>query len=339
MFRFQPTSIEQLLDLVLSPYPALLTSDLPLVPSGLRADPGFCQWASECMYQLGSSESAVTSSDGITLGHEGITLANALVRFSNWRSHVGCMLENCLWQAANLRLRLQGFEDQFTDQVRENSLHSLYHIAYGLSHELNNPLAIIVNQAISLKRIEDNPVRQQSLQSIIDNAQRGHEMLADFMLAARPPEFHFLPVQLADLVSDACQKARVWALPRRIELRTKIETTAQVLADRTALTEAIWCLIRNSIEAIHSDGTIIITLAKMPTYSQISIHDTGLGLSPDALQNCFEPYYSAREAGRGLGIGLFKAQRIVHAHQGEISLQNHPDGGCLATIQLPYKDS
>jgi signal transduction histidine kinase len=66
----------------------------------------------------------------------------------------------------------------------------------------------------------------------------------------------------------------------------------------------------------------------------IEVADQGSGMSQAALEHCFDPYYSGREAGRGLGLGLSKAQRIVALHRGELTLSNRPGGGAVARIVL-----
>ena len=119
----------------------------------------------------------------------------------------------------------------------------------------------------------------------------------------------------------------------RLEVDTYDDGDANADVDGTMIGEAIRALIRNSIDAIGCDGTIVVSLVRQERRWLIHVADSGPGLSALAREHAFDPYFSGREAGRGLGLGLCRAYRIARLHTGDITLAGGPTG-CVATIEL-----
>ena len=99
--------------------------------------------------------------------------------------------------------------------------------------------------------------------------------------------------------------------------------------------EAIRALVRNAIEAIGCEGTIVTSIVDSDTCWQINVADSGPGISEEARRHAFDPYYSGREAGRGLGFGLSKAWRIIDQHHGEICVESRLGRGATFRLRLP----
>lgn len=211
-----------------------------------------------------------------------------------------------------------------------------YEMAYGLSHELNNPLANIAGRARLLAEQETDPEKRHQLATIVDQAMRGCEMIADLMLFARPPTWTISPVDVQALATHQCARARQAAAAQGLSVSLDIDTTSAlpvIQADPQAMAEAVWGLVRNALEA--AETTVAIRVTCDEAWVKLSIVDDGPGLSPKALSLAFHPYFSGREAGRGLGLGLSKASRIVALCGGSITLSNLTPQGCQATISLP----
>ena len=118
----------------------------------------------------------------------------------------------------------------------------------------------------------------------------------------------------------------------RIELSAP-EEGALVTADPEMIGEAIRVLVRNAVEAIGCQGTIVVSIDRNADDVKIHIADSGPGLTEEARIHAFDPYYSGRDAGRGLGLGLCRAYRIARLHHADIVLAGGP-AGCVATITL-----
>ncbi len=246
-----------------------------------------------------------------------------------------------LLSLSHLVLRQQTLEISFNTELKRQKTEAIYQFAYGLSHELNNPLANIATRAGLLVSDERHPQRQQMLEMIVANAMRGCEMLGDLMLVARPPELQFASMRINELILAIVARATPWAISFQVDLQHQIDSTQSIQADAAAFTEAVWALVRNAIESMPDGGVVSIDVsdtieqADAPRTICVEVADQGHGLSTAALEHCFDPYYSGREAGRGLGLGLAKALRIVQLHGGDLTLSNLPTGGCLARIVLP----
>ena len=112
-------------------------------------------------------------------------------------------------------LRLRTLEQRFNDELDARKREAIYHFAYGLSHELNNPLASIATRAGVLAQHEQAVDRRQLLETIIDNAMRGSEMLGDLMLIARPRRrCEIQSVELSKWFDQFLERARKWAATR-----------------------------------------------------------------------------------------------------------------------------
>jgi hypothetical protein len=111
----------------------------------------------------------------------------------------------------------------------------------------------------------------------------------------------------------------------------------QITADPIQLTVAIRALCQNALEALGSGGRVEVAVASAGGEARIAVSDDGPGILPDQRAHIFEPFYSARQAGRGIGMGLSKCWRIVTAHEGRIDVESRPGCGAVFTICLPMK--
>lgn len=240
-----------------------------------------------------------------------------------------------LQQLARRMQRQRSMEQSFDKRLHKSKLGALKQLAYGLSHEINNPLANISTRAQQLQRNEDDPTRHAVLQRIVDQVYRAHEMIADLMFYANPPQpepaisdLNELMKRVADTFAEEVDRQAI-----RLEVETYDDGPAHLKVDQVMISEAIRALIRNAIDAIGCEGTIVVSLVRQDERWLIHIADSGPGLSRLARQHAFDPYFSGREAGRGLGLGLCRAYRIAKLHSGEVTLAGGPTG-CVATIML-----
>lgn len=257
-----------------------------------------------------------------------------------------------LQKLARRQQRQQSLEVSFGKRLAKDKLAAIKQFAYGLSHEINNPLANISTRAQQLQRTEPDPAKHATLQRIIDQVYRAHEMIADLMFYANPPDPQPVSVDLVSVVREVVEQFDEEATRQSIRIELQLpdyEVTAR--ADPTMFGEAIRVLIRNAIDAIGCQGTIVASLivepngliasdasrgVARPTPRSVTVHiaDSGPGVSQEAREHAFDPYYSGREAGRGLGVGLCRAYRVIQMHHGRIALVGGP-AGCVATITLP----
>jgi signal transduction histidine kinase len=244
---------------------------------------------------------------------------------------------------------MPALESHFHEALEAAKLEALAEFAAGAGHEINNPLTVISGRAQLLLRDETDPERR-----------RAYEMIADMMLFARPPKPEFRRIELVELIDAVVAEFA----PRCAGQETAIQRTGElgpifVDADAVQLKVALRAMCQNSFEALQSGGHVEIAietgvnpsstagtttqncLAAAGTAAfkdsgevRIQIRDDGPGLKPEERQHIFEPFYSARQAGRGLGLGLSKAWRIITNHGGRIEVESQPGRGAAFTIVM-----
>ncbi len=247
--------------------------------------------------------------------------------------------------ALNLKLkRFHRLEQSFEMTVEEAKLKALKQFAYGAGHEINNPLANISTRAQTLLIDESDPERRRKLATINSQAFRAHEMIADLMLFAQPPKIVSCQVDLGEIVDQVILELVSEAKSRDIELvRRDAGQEVLVMIDRDQLNVALRSLCMNSLEAIGKEGEIELSVAlaervpgQQPTV-EIVVSDTGPGIPERVRCHLFDPFFSGREAGRGLGFGLPKSWRIITDHGGTIVVDSQPNSGATFTVTLPLR--
>jgi signal transduction histidine kinase len=209
--------------------------------------------------------------------------------------------------------RLGQLERDFARELQTAKLDSLKELAYGASHEINNPLANISARAQALLDGEGDPQRRRTLASIHAQALRAHEMIGDMMLFARPPKPKLAKVELVELVSRVIAELAPWAEDQGTQLLVHAcGGEIAVEADATQLAVALRALCVNALEALVNAGRVDVTLTRghsapeklraSRANAQITVADTGPGISESAREHLFDPFFSGREAGRGLGF-------------------------------------
>jgi len=237
--------------------------------------------------------------------------------------------------------RLQELETNFARTLEFEKLESLKELAYGAGHEINNPLANISARAQTLLQSERDPDRRRLLAAINTQAFRAHEMIADMMLFARPPRPQLSGVDLGTLVGDVVQELSEQAASVGGALHVEAPGTPfEISADKTQLGVAIRAVCCNALESRTSGARVEIELCQPATSAetvQIIIRDNGPGIPPEMRRHIFDPFYSGREAGRGLGFGLSKCWQIIRMHGGTVEVGASETGGAKFTLSLPLR--
>ena len=225
-------------------------------------------------------------------------------------------------------------ESIFKDRLQREKLEAMKQLAYGASHEINNPLANIATGAQVLMGSEKDCDRKQRLARIYAQAMVAHDMISDMMLFAHPPAPVFEVVDIRLLVRDIVRRRDPEGNLIRVALSVDVD---RARIDVNQISVVLEALLKNACEAIKEREPIKlsrgdsgaeqycpaielrVTVVRNRLVFRLS--DNGAGISDQAARHLFDPFYSGREAGRGHGFGLSKAWRIVGLHQGEISFR------------------
>jgi signal transduction histidine kinase len=262
---------------------------------------------------------------------------------------------NALFRMTKKLRELEQFQEDFNRSLQEAKLAAVRDLAYGASHEVNNPLANIATRAQTLLAKETNPDKQKQLRGIWQQSLRAFDMLADLMLFGKPPRLERKLCHPLELM----QSLACWASQEiserhgeiHFELLRKVghsesppnnlsvSLPGRVNLDPIQWNAAMTALLKNAFEAVGEGGRVEIDFGKARvrggSYIWFSVADNGPGLSAEAFDAALNPFYSGREAGRGLGFGLSKTWRIVTDHDGLMELDPTVQVGCRIRLLFP----
>ncbi len=238
--------------------------------------------------------------------------------------------------------RLAELRTDFDQRLETEKLEAMAEFAAGAGHEINNPLAVIAGRAQLLIADETNAERRRELAVMNTQAMRVFEMISDMMLFARPPKPQWATCDLTAVVDQVLAELAARIAERDTTLqRAGVQEAIELTADAVQLAVALRALLENALNAMGRGGTLTVEVHRQRQASgnsddaTVTIRDTGPGISADVRRHLFDPFYSGRRAGRGLGMGLPKCWRIVTNHGGTIDVESEAEQGATFTIRLP----
>ncbi|QGQ22715.1 hypothetical protein F1728_08505 [Gimesia benthica] len=220
-----------------------------------------------------------------------------------------------------------------------DKLEAMAEFAAGAGHEINNPVATIVGRVQMLLKSETDPERRQALSTIGGQAYRVRDMIGDAMLFARPPAPRPEALSLSQTIDDVLVSLQEEINQWKVQLEVNIAESLSLYADETQWKVVLSNLLLNSLQAMEAGGQIKISASPLETESGPFIHlkviDEGAGLTEEERIHLFDPFYSARQAGRGLGFGLSKSWRIATQHGATIAAEPNSDRGVTFHLYWP----
>ncbi len=216
-----------------------------------------------------------------------------------------------------------------------------------LAHELNQPLAAILSNAqAALHFLEsDKPDLKEFreiLRDIIQDDKRAGNVIRSLRAMMKREEGEKKPIILNDVLKDVIAIFHSEAVFRNIKIKTDLaESLPPILADRIQLQQVTLNLIMNAAEAMAQNPSeerkIILWTHAADTCVRVSVRDFGRGIDNEDLKRVFEPFFTKKGAGLGMGLPISKS--IIEAHGGRIWGENHPDGGATFAFELPVMDN
>ncbi len=205
-----------------------------------------------------------------------------------------------------------------------------------VAHEIRNPLSSIglnaelLEDELSTKSKEPRKI----LRSIAREVERLTEITDEYLKFARLPKPNLAPENLNELLASLLGFIKGEFLGASIEVKHEPDAqVALVRADEGQLRQAFLNLLRNSIESMPAGGTLTVSTEQSDGRVRVRITDTGEGIDQDCLDRIFDPFFSTREGGTGLGLSL--TQQIVAEHGGSIACESTPGQGTSFVVELP----
>jgi signal transduction histidine kinase len=237
---------------------------------------------------------------------------------------------------------LQAKEQMEQKLVQAERLSALGNLAAGVAHEIGNPLNGI---KLTISHLKDMSLRSELNQgsfntyadSILDEVGRLDRIVRDFLTLAKERELSLQPYALDQLVKETVKLIEKDARARGITVKSDVATFERgVLVDPQMFKGAIINLLINAMEASGRDSAINVSLAESNGKISLKIADQGHGISPEILDRIFDPYFSTKNTGTGLGLPLTRT--IIEKHNADISIKSKKGEGTTVTITLPAED-
>ena len=227
--------------------------------------------------------------------------------------------------------------------IESERLNALRLLAAGVAHEIGNPLnSLHIHLQLmerSVQKLEDG--EKEELEQSIDVARsevnRLDSIVTQFLKAIRPSRPQLRPENVNTIVEEAVRFFAPELQDREIVVEQELRSDLPLLLlDRDQMKQAFYNVIKNSVEAMHRHGTLRIRTDLADTHVIVRFVDTGGGMSAENLSRVFEPYFTTKASGSGLGLLIVR--RIVREHGGELSIESRQGRGVTLTIRLPFID-
>jgi signal transduction histidine kinase len=216
-------------------------------------------------------------------------------------------------------------------------LAALGEMTAGVAHEVRNPLGIISSTAELLKeRLNRYEPDNRLAQIIVEEANRLNNKVSEFLDIARPREPDLQPCELNKVLERSLEFLHPEIDRLHIAVNRDYQTDGKVqAADPGLLHQAFLNILLNAIQAMPEGGTLNVSMESEPDGrgTEIQVRDTGDGIEPESLKKVFNPFYTTKENGSGLGLPIVKS--IIESHQGTVRLESAPGQGTSVIIQLP----
>jgi len=226
--------------------------------------------------------------------------------------------------------------------MKKESMARLGEMAAGAAHEMNNPLAVISGRSQLLSMSLNQGTREQkAAQLIFQESHRLSDLITALHMFASPPKPESQPIELLGLLDEVVRTARKARSKRdrssEITLGVKGSLPA-VHCDPQMIARAITELLLNAVQSNPTSAVHLSGYCDAPSESVvIEVVDDGDGMDGRTLSHAFDPFFSAKPAGRQVGMGLARAQQLVIAHGGRIDLRSLPGEGTTAMLTLPLR--
>ena len=222
--------------------------------------------------------------------------------------------------------------------IRSEKLAALGQLAAGIAHEIRNPLTSINILIHSLREsLPSENSHGEDLKVIEEEINRINETVDQFLRFAKPASPLLEKAELIPILEETLQLLKPQIERRRISVQESFRSLPPIAIDREQMKQVVLNLLLNAIQAMPEGGRLGLSAA-MPDdheWIQLSIQDSGVGIPPADMDKLFDPFFSTKDGGIGLGLSI--SHRIIDQHHGKIEVESAPGKGTRFTIWLPIE--
>lgn len=254
----------------------------------------------------------------------------------DWKNEIGKLTRNFNEMVRGLREN-----KKLEEKLREaEHLSQIGQLASGMAHEIRNPLNFI-NLTIDHLRIECEPGDsggKAEFEELVSNIKaeisRLNRLLGNFLDYGKPIKLNLQTVFLEDIIKEAISIADCNIREQKIELNTDFSKNMPLLnLDKEQIKACILNVVLNAIQAMPSGGRLFISASVSGGFVSLRIKDTGEGIREEDIDKVFNPYFTTKTAGIGLGLAITK--RIIEEHKGRIDIESSYGNGAIVSIEFP----
>jgi signal transduction histidine kinase/putative methionine-R-sulfoxide reductase with GAF domain len=220
--------------------------------------------------------------------------------------------------------------------IRSEKLAALGQLAAGIAHEIRNPLTSINILIHSLtENLSSGDSHKEDLKVIEEEINRINEIVDQFLRFAKPAPPLLEKTEVVSIFKETLQLLRPQIEKQRIAVKKEFQTLPPIWMDREQMKQVILNLLLNAIQALPKGGNLALKgqIAEDDQWIQLSIQDSGVGIPGEDIDKLFDPFFSTKEGGIGLGLSI--AHRIIDQHHGKIEVESAAGKGTLFTVWLP----
>ena len=217
---------------------------------------------------------------------------------------------------------------------RSEKLAALGKVAAGVAHELRNPLSSIKGLAMILQSaFSDKSKELETANMLVGEVERLNRSISELLDYARPTTLHLKRQRLQPLLEKTISLLEMDARSADIHLQLECKTDFDVSIDADKLSQVFLNLLLNGIQAMEHGGNLFVTLQREKEWIRISFIDTGSGIRDEDLPRIFDPYFTTKSNGTGLGLAM--SSKIVEEHGGKILVDSRSGERTEVSVILP----